>query len=121
MALGMMKSFVAQGCHQIELHPDSRHITTFSTHLGIHRCKRLNFGVNAARETFQYIIEQALHGLRDVKNISDDIYIGSVNEAEHEEDLRACLQRIKDCGLTLNKKKCSFSKSSIKLFWRYFW
>ncbi|XP_039265621.2 uncharacterized protein LOC120341213 [Styela clava] len=72
-----------QGYHQIKLHPDSRHITTFSTHIGLYRYKRLNYGVNAASEKFQYLIEQALHGLRGVKNISDDIYISSVNEAEH--------------------------------------
>jgi hypothetical protein len=39
-----------QGYHQVELHPDSRYITTFSSHLGLHRYKRLNFGVNAASE-----------------------------------------------------------------------
>nr|XP_039254390.1 uncharacterized protein K02A2.6-like [Styela clava] len=109
-----------QGYHQIELHPDSRHITTFSTHIGLYRYKRLNYGVNAASEKIQYLIEQALHGLRDVKNISDDIYISSVNEAKHEKDLRAWLQRIRDCGPTLNKKKCSFFQSSIKFFGNIF-
>nr|XP_039263174.1 uncharacterized protein K02A2.6-like [Styela clava] len=109
-----------QGYHQIELHPDSRHITTFSTHIGLYRYKRLNYGVNAASEKFQYLKKQALHGLRGVKNISDDIYISSVNETEHEKDLRACLQRIRDCGLTLNKKKCSFFQSSIKFFGNIF-
>ena len=45
-----------QGYHQIELHPDSSHV-------GLHRYKRLNFGVNAASEKFQQIIEQVLEGL----------------------------------------------------------
>nr|XP_039269965.1 uncharacterized protein LOC120344719 [Styela clava] len=94
-----------QGYHQIELHPDSRYITTFSTHLGIHRHKRLNFGVNAATEKFQFIIEQVLQGLEGVKNISDDIYIFSKNDDGHEKHIRACLQRIKEKGLTLNKRK----------------
>ena len=31
------------GYHQLELHPDSRNITTFSTHVGLRRYKRLNF------------------------------------------------------------------------------
>ena len=39
-----------QGYHQVELHPDSRYITTFSSHLGLHRYKRLNFCVNVASE-----------------------------------------------------------------------
>jgi hypothetical protein len=31
------------GYHQFELHEDSRYITTFSTHIGLYRYKRLNF------------------------------------------------------------------------------
>ena len=34
--------------HQIELHPDSRDITTFAAPNGLYRYKRLLFGVNMA-------------------------------------------------------------------------
>lgn len=105
-----------QGYHQIELHPDSRYITTFSSHLGLHRYKRLSFGINAASEKFQHIIEQVLQGLPGVRNISDDIYVASMNDEEHEIQLRACLQRLKERGLTLNKKKCSFFKPAMHFF-----
>ena len=36
------------GFHQIELHQASRDISTFVTHVGLFRYKRLRFGVNAA-------------------------------------------------------------------------
>ena len=36
------------GFHQIELDEDSRDITTFATHDGLFRYKRLSFGVNSA-------------------------------------------------------------------------
>ena len=39
-----------QAYHQLELHPDSRFITTFSTHKGLFRYKRLNYGTNSAAE-----------------------------------------------------------------------
>ena len=39
--------------HQIELHPDSRDITTFAVPNGLYRYKRLLFGVNMATEKFQ--------------------------------------------------------------------
>ena len=42
-----------QGYHQFELSPESRHITTFSTHVGLRRYKRLSFGVNSAAEIFK--------------------------------------------------------------------
>ena len=74
-----------QGYHQVELHPDSRYITTFSTHLESDRYKHLHFGiVNAASEKFQQIIEQVLQGLYGVKHISDDIIIASSDDVEHE-------------------------------------
>lgn len=41
-----------QGYHQLELHPDSRYLTTFSTHVGLRRYKRLNFGISSAAEIF---------------------------------------------------------------------
>ena len=38
------------GYHQIELAPESRYITTFSTHVGLRRYKRLSFGICSAAE-----------------------------------------------------------------------
>ena len=38
--------------HQIELHPDSRDITTFATPNGLYRYKSLLFGVKIATEKF---------------------------------------------------------------------
>ena len=38
--------------HQLELDESSRYITTFTTHVGLRRYKRLLFGVNAASEIF---------------------------------------------------------------------
>ena len=41
-----------KGYHQIELAPESRYITTFATHEGLFRYKRLCFGINTAAEIF---------------------------------------------------------------------
>ena len=43
------------GHHQLELHLDSRYITSFTTHLGLRRYKRLNFGISSAAEVFQNV------------------------------------------------------------------
>ena len=56
------------GYHQIELHPASRYIITFSTHIGLKHYKRLNFGICSAAEVFQYCIQTALAGLPGVRN-----------------------------------------------------
>eukprot|EP00794_Sanderia_malayensis_P012392 gene12392-biopygen9877 len=34
---------LSQAYHQLELHPDSRYITTFSTHIGLYRYTRYKF------------------------------------------------------------------------------
>lgn len=53
----------SSGYHQLQLSPECRYITTFSTHLGLQRYKRLMFGINAAPKIFQSVIPQLLTGL----------------------------------------------------------
>ena len=54
--LGQAKVFskldLNQGYHQLELAPESRYITTFSTHFGLRRYKQLDFGINSTAEIF---------------------------------------------------------------------
>lgn len=64
-----------QAYHQLELAEESRFITTFSTHEGLFRYQRLNYGTNSAAETFQNILQCNLSDIRGVKNIADDIII----------------------------------------------
>ena len=59
------------GYHQLILDEQSRYITTFSTHIGLWRYKRLNFGISSASEVFQSVIEHVLTGITGAFNISD--------------------------------------------------
>ena len=104
------------GYHQLEIAPECRNITTFVTHVGLRRYKRLNYGVNAASEIFQQAIESVIKGIPGSKNISDDIIIHGVNREEHDKSLRGVLQRLREYNLTLNSSKCEFYKTSIEFF-----
>lgn len=74
------------GYYQLELHPDSRYITTFSTHLMIYRYKRLT----------------------GARNIFDDVVIIEENTEYHDAALKEVFQRLSNSGLTLNGKSvCS--------------
>ena len=95
-----------QGYHQLLLHPDSRHITTFSTHIGLFRYKRLSFGINAATEKFQDVIASAISDIPNVKNISDDVIIYGVNVQEQDKALHAVWGRFQELNLTLHKNRC---------------
>ncbi|XP_038060081.1 uncharacterized protein K02A2.6-like [Patiria miniata] len=108
------------GYHQVELSPESRHLTVFSTHAGLYRYKRLNFGVCSAAEVFQNIINATLQGLEGVLNISDDILVFGSTQQEHDTRLKACLNRLRERNLTLNKDKCRFSKSRVEYFGHIF-
>jgi hypothetical protein len=87
-----------QGYHQIPLHPDSKPLTTFSTHIGLFRYKRLNFGLSCAAEIFQKKVSDAIRGIPCVKNISDDIYIGGIDNDDHDRRLKQLFQQLQDNG-----------------------
>ena len=59
----------------MELHSDSREITTFIVHNGLYRYKHLNFGINSGPENYQEEIDRVLAGVQNVANISDDIVV----------------------------------------------
>ena len=102
------------GYHQLVLAPESRHITTFATHKGLKRYKRLNFGTSSAAEIFQHTMV-CLEGINGVLNISDDIIFGKTT-AEHDKALKEIFQRLSDKGLTLNPDKCVFDKENLDFF-----
>ena len=119
-AIVFSKLDLSSGYHQLELEPESRHITTFSTHVGLRRYKRLMFGINAASEIFQNAIEEILTGLPGCKNISDDIIVFGATTAEHDQNLYGVLTRLQQHDVRLNKEKCSFSKSEVTFYGHIF-
>lgn len=102
------------GYHQIELSKESREITTFITHKGLYRYKRLMFGISSAPEKYQQVIQQTLQGIEGVHNISDDIIVHGATHDQHNERLRKVMRRVRECGLTLNLGKCQFPMSELK-------
>ena len=104
------------GYVQLELDPKSRYMTTFYTHRGLRRFKRLNFGTNSAAELFHQEICQTLVDITNADNIYDDIIIYGRSKREHDIALEQTLQRFQDCGLTLNLSKCKFDQPEIEFF-----
>lgn len=105
-----------QAYHQVELHPNSRYLTTFVTHKGLRRYTRLMFGLSSASEIFQEIIQQVLSGIPGVRNISDDIVVFGKDQASHDRALREVFVRLRDRGLTLNPAKCVFSVPKLDFY-----
>lgn len=80
-----------QGYNQLELAPESRYITTFSTHLGLRRFTRLNFGISSG-----------------TMNLGDDTLLYGTTKEDHDTALRKTFQRLREKGLTLHKQKCVY-------------
>ena len=88
---------------------ESREITTFITHKGLYRYKRLIFGISSAPEKYQQVIQQTLQDIEGVQNISDDIIVHGATQEQHDERLRKVMMRLRERGLTLNLERCQFS------------
>lgn len=108
------------GYHQLELDEESRYITTFATHIGLLRYKRLNFGINCASEIFQNAIAQTIDGVGSkdggALNISDDIIVGGRDKKSHDIALLQVAERLDEAGYKLNLPKCEFDKCKIEFY-----
>ena len=102
--------------HQLELGESSRHITTFSTHAGLFRYKRLLFGVNATSEQFQKVISDLLRGIPAVKNLSDDIIIYGHDCYQPEIHTGT----FTECWSEAEQRKMPFLCAKTNLLWTYF-
>ncbi len=104
---------LCSGYHQLLLAEESRYITTFATHKGLHRYKKLNFGTNSASELFQKIIHDQINDIPGAINISDDVIVYGKSQHEHDIAFHAACQRFSQVGLTLNHEKCQFSQNRL--------
>ena len=104
------------GFHQVELEEESREITTFVTHRGLYRYKRLIFGISSAPEKYQRIISDVIRGCKGVANIADDLIVHGKDAGEHDKNLHAVLQRLRERGLTLNGAKFQFRLHKLNFF-----
>lgn len=105
-----------KGYHQMELHPDSRYITVFTTHKGLYRYKRLSLGINSAAEVFQKAVADMLRGIVGTKNISDDIIVYSRTVPEHLDILCKVFQTLREHNVTVNREKCELLKPSLTFY-----
>ncbi|XP_062554188.1 uncharacterized protein K02A2.6 isoform X1 [Armigeres subalbatus] len=106
---------ITSAFHHVELHPDSRAITTFMTGRGLMRFKRLMFGINCAPEIFQRIMSEMLAGIEGVIVYIDDIVIAGSTIAEHDARLAEVLEVLKENNVKLNDAKCLYRVKELEI------
>ena len=82
------------GFHQVELDEKLHDITTFVTHRGLYRYKRLMFGITSPPEKYQKIVADVLQWCRGVANLADDLIVHGCGIEEHDRNLPTVLKRL---------------------------
>ena len=99
--------------HQLELHPDSRDLTTFVSHQGLYRFKRVNFGLASAGPCFQRVMASMLKGIPGVETYLDDVLCHAATQSEHDARLREVLQRFESHRVRVNWAKSETNQREI--------
>ena len=107
---------VAWGYWHVEMDPASIDKTAFITNEGLYEWLVMPFGLKNAPATFQRIIQKVLGELlyNGAINYLDDIIIYSETFEEHIQLLDKIFNKLKEYGIKLKQKKCSFAQTEVQ-------
>ena len=103
--------------NQINVVSENLHKTAFTSPLGLYQFVRMPFGLVNTPATFQRIMSRVFREkmFKSVVCYLDDILIFSNTIEEHMNMIEKVLERLRNVGLQLNIKKCSFIKKKVIL------
>jgi hypothetical protein len=106
---------LTSGYWQVEVAPEDRPKTAFSTGTGLYEFNVLPFGLTNAPRTFERLMEHVLSGLqwRICLVYLDDIIIFSKTFEEHLSRMGEVFTRLEQAGLKLKPKKCDLLKTKV--------
>lgn len=103
-----------QGYWQMELSPESKHLTTFISPEGRFRFLRAPMGLNATGDEYNRRGDIAFADLKNIQKVVDDLLIHTKTFSQHVDTIRAVLHRCRDNGITLSKEKFAFCQPRVK-------
>lgn len=105
------------GYHQIEIEEEHKQRTAFTVGpLGFYEYNRVPFGLANAPASYQRLMEECLGDLhlKICYIYLDDLIIISSTYEEHIENLEKVFNKLRENGLKLSPKKCSFLLTKVK-------
>ncbi len=102
------------GYWQVLLEEGSRHLTTFITPWGHYRFKRNVMGLINAGDEHNMRGDRALEGVPNVKKIVEDVLIYDEDYDTHIKRINEVLERCKEYGITLSRKKAHFAQDKVE-------
>lgn len=118
-ALGGSKWFctmdLQSGFWQVEMDPEDRPKTAFSTTKGLYEFNVMPMGLVNSPATFERLMENVLRGLQweECLVYVDDIIVMGKSIDQCVDRLEHVFDRLKEAGLTLKPSKCNFFKKSV--------
>ena len=106
---------LAMGYHQVEMHPDNREKTAFSTPFGLFQYNVMPFGLAPATATFMRLMTIVFSGILYSTCLAylDDIIFFGRNYVKMLCRLDPALERLKQANLKFKPSKCAFGKTSV--------
>lgn len=105
---------LASSSHQIELYPEDREKTAFTTEFGKFEYTRFPIGLKNGSEILQRMMDQVTEGLVSTYVYRDDAVVCSKTLEDHKVHVNALFQRLEAANLTVQTSKCKFFKKSVK-------
>lgn len=101
---------LAQGFHQIEMHPNSIEKTAFSVNNGHYEYVRMPFGLKSAPSTFQRVMDNVLRDYiyKICFVYMDDIVIFSKSLQEHVHHIKLIFDKLRQFNLKIQLDKSEF-------------
>ena len=103
------------GYWQVDIAPEDREKTAFSTGKGLHHFRKMAMGLRNAGATFQKLMELVLAGV-DAQSCLvylDDVILFNKTEDGHIRTLEEVFTRIRRAGLKLKPQKCLIGKKEV--------
>ena len=104
------------GYWQVELHPDDKQKTAFSTPEGLFEFNVMPFGLCNAPATFQRLMDSVLAGLQWSSCLVyvDDVVIPGKAFEDHLRNLESVLSRLRAANLKLQPSKCAMARKKVR-------
>lgn len=103
------------GFWQVEIDPQDRDITGFTTPFGMYRWRRMPFGLKTAPATFQRLMSTVLRPYlgKFCHCFIDDVIVFSADLQTHMQHLKAVFDCLYNAGLKMKAEKCEFGKAEL--------
>ena len=95
--------------HQIPVSPSDITKTTVIAPFCLYEFVNMPFDLRYTAQTFQWFMDQVLHGVSSAYTYIDDVLIASSNLEQHLQDLRTVFERLLMHDIVINPNKCLLS------------